>query len=96
MKKPAIEEVMTKTYKSAIKNMLLTQLKDDDDISAYFHLDSIERQRQIETEIEERAEAITSNLVSKLKAKGYLIKKPSDDVLRSLIVETLKEHGVSE
>jgi len=87
---------MTRTYKSTIKKILLSQLKDDVKISTYFHSDSVERQRQIETEIDKRAEVIARSLVSKLKAKGYLRRKPSDAVLKRLIVETLKEHGASE
>lgn len=97
MKRLTIEEIMTMTYKSTIKEILLSHLKDDVKISTYFHSDSVERQRQIETEIDKQAEVIARSLVLKLKAKGYLRKKPSDDtVLRRLIVETLKEHGVSE
>lgn len=87
---------MTKTYKSTIKNILLSQLKDDVKMSTYFHLDSVERQRQIETEIDKRAGVIARSLVSKLKAKGYLKRKPSDAVVRRLIVEALKEHGANK
>lgn len=96
MKRLTIEEIMTMTYKSTINEILLSHLKDDVKISTYFHSDSVERQRQIETEIDKQAEVIARSLVLKLKAKGYLRRKPSDTVLRRLIVETLKEHGVSE
>lgn len=96
MKKPTIEEIMTRTYKSTIKEILISRLKDDVKTSTHFHSDSVKRQRQIESEIDKQAGLIARSLVSKLKAEGYLRRKPSDAVLRRLIIRTLKEHGVSE
>jgi len=87
---------MTRTYKSTIKQILISHLKDDVKTSTHFYLDSVERQRQIENEIDKRAGVIARSLVSKLKSEGYLRRKPSDTVLRRLIIGTLKEHGVRE
>jgi hypothetical protein len=61
----------------------------------YFAL-SVEKQQEIEKEIDAKSLEITNDLIAELKKRGYIVKEPNDAVLRKLIQTVMKRHGVGK
>jgi len=93
MRKPRLREIMIKQYEEVIKEILVTQFKDDEKLSSLFHSKSIKQQREIEREIDIKAHEIAVAIVNKLEKAGFLETTPSDKILERIITETLKKYG---
>jgi DNA-directed RNA polymerase specialized sigma54-like protein len=88
-----LEKIMRANYEQVFKQLLLSAFKSDPSLAPEFVSQTIERQREIDSEIKKRSEEMADALVSKLKKRGYLEKEPDDTELEALIRSILEEFG---
>jgi len=90
----SLEKVMVESYSHVFKDLLLSAFKSNPKLSSSYLSEPIEKQREIESEIEKQSVDMAKFLVGRLKQKGYLAKEPSDKDLEELIKGTLRKFGV--
>jgi hypothetical protein len=85
------EEITKKGYENAVRDILLTIFRTDNQISQEFYKMSIEEQKEFEKKIEESAKKVSSILFDKLKEKKLIGKQIDDETLKKLILESIQE-----
>ena len=88
-----IEEIMTENYRQVFKQILSSLFKSDPKLRPEYMSEPIQRQREIDKEIEAKSAKMAKSLVSKLKARGFLESEPTDNELEALIRSTIEEFG---
>lgn len=96
MKDEVLEQVMVSNYHHVFKEILLSIFKSNPKLTPAYMDQSMERQREIEGEIDARAGEMARSFVAKLKKKGWLTEEPTEKQLEKEIRRTLEEFGVRE
>lgn len=93
MRNEELEEIMVTNYSKVFKAILLSEFKADPELKKDYYSSAIKEQREIDSAIDSKSLRLSKSLVGKLKRKGFLTKSPSEDELRKIIQEVLKESG---
>jgi len=94
MRKPSLEKIMVMNYTRVIRELLLSQFRDDERLTPLFQSRSVKQQREIEEEIERRSKKAAVRLVAELKKRGGLETEPAQKELKEMIVQALLADNV--
>jgi hypothetical protein len=86
-----LEDIMVKNYTKIFQAILSSEFRADPNLKQDYYSSSIKEQHGIDSAIAVKAERLAKSLVGKLKLKGFLTNAPSDDELREIIKEVLRE-----
>ena len=94
--KRSLKEVVIDEYRNTFREILSSQFRTNPNLSLKFFSASSDKQQGIDKEIERVSDEMANSLVKKLETKDYLKREPSNLELEHLIVDVLKEFGMTE
>lgn len=84
-------QALNKAFRDLTIATLTSAIKGRPDLAAKFLGLPLDKRKEIEAEIETRAERVAEAMCEKLAERGWLVKDPPPDALSRLYRKTLKE-----
>ena len=90
----ALRDIMIEQFRNTFIEILESQFRSHPELSVKFFSSSSVRQKDIDREIVKISNEMSQVLVKKLEQQGLLEREPSEEELKDLISQVLKEFGV--
>lgn len=96
MSEEEFEKIMTANFENVFRGLLLSVFNSNSKVTGDYLAQPIGRQREIETEISTISRGMARSLVSRLKQGGFLTKEPPQEVLHTMIRQTMSDFGMKK
>ncbi len=91
-----MERSLEVSFQHWVKNMLIAEVRSEMDVAESYYGLPVEKQREIDEEIKNRAKLVAEDIIKRLKEKGYVEREPSNAVLAGIVKRALSAHEAVE